>query len=75
MKAKVVNASDFKAKCLRMLDELGPEGLLIMKRGKPVARVLPVSDRNPGQLIGSLRGKIKIKGDIFKTGIKWNAES
>jgi prevent-host-death family protein len=74
-KAKVMNASEFKAKCLRVLDELEPEGLLIMKRGKPVARVIPVSERNALQLVGSLQGKIKIKGHIFSTGTKWNAQS
>jgi hypothetical protein len=26
-------------------------------------------------LIGSFKGKIKIKGNILTTGVKWNAES
>jgi len=74
-KAKVINASEFKAKCLKILDELEPGGVLILKRGKPVARVIPVSDRNALQLVGSLKDKIKIKGDILSTGVKWNAQS
>jgi antitoxin (DNA-binding transcriptional repressor) of toxin-antitoxin stability system len=73
--AKAMNASEFKAKCLKILDELEPSGLLILKRGKPVARVVPVSERNPMQLVGSLKGKIKIKGDILSTRAKWNAQS
>jgi len=36
--------------------------------------VLPVRD-NDGDLIGSLAGKLHIKGDIFTTGEKWDAES
>ena len=72
---KTINASDFKARCLRILDELEPAGLLILKKGKPVARVIPVTDRKPLQLAGSLKGKIKIKGDILSTGTKWNAQS
>lgn len=72
---KTINASEFKARCLRILDELEPPGVLILKRGKPVARVIPVPDKNPLQLVGSLKGKIKVKGDIFSTGLKWNAES
>ncbi len=72
---RVMNASEFKAKCLKVLDQLEPSGLLIIKRGKPVAKVIPVSERNALQLVGSLRGKIKIKGNIFNTGTKWNAES
>lgn len=63
-----MNASDFKAKCLKVLDELEPSGLLILKRGKPVSRVIPVLYRNPLELVGTLKGKIKIKGDIFSTG-------
>ena len=72
---KTINASDFKARCLKILDELEPAGVLILKRGKPVARVIPVTDRNPLQLVGSLKGKIKIKGNILSTGMKWNAQS
>ena len=70
-----MNASDFKAKCLKILDELEPSGILILKRGKPIARVIPVANRSPLQLVGSLKGKIKIKGDLLQTGEKWNAES
>lgn len=72
---KTITATEFKAKCLKILDELDPAGVVILKRGKPVARVVPVSDRNPMQLVGSMKGKVKIKGDILSTGIKWNAES
>jgi antitoxin (DNA-binding transcriptional repressor) of toxin-antitoxin stability system len=73
--AKIINASDFKARCLKILDELEPEGVVILKRGKPVARVVPLTNTNVLQLVGSLKKKIKIKGDIFSTGEKWNAES
>jgi prevent-host-death family protein len=74
-KIKAINASDFKAKCLKILDELEPSGVLILKRGKPVARLIPVADQTPLQLVGSLKGKIKIKGDILSTNVKWNAQS
>ncbi len=69
-----VNAAKFKEQCLSLLDNLGPEGIVITKRGKPVARVIPIS-RDCASLIGSLRGKLEIKGDVFSTGLKWNAES
>src|SRR5262245_19216602 len=52
-KQKCMNASEFKASCLRILDELDPSGLVILKRGKPVAKLIPLSDRSPKQLIGS----------------------
>ena len=72
---KELNASEFKARCLKILDHLEPSGITILKRGKPVARVIPLPDRTPKQLIGSMKGKIKIKGDILKTGVRWDAQS
>ena len=72
--SKTMGAAKFKEQCLALLDELGPEGLVITKRGKPVARVLPY-DREFASLIGSLRHKIKIRGDLLSTGIKWDADA
>jgi prevent-host-death family protein len=69
-----VNASKFKEQCLALLDNLGPEGILITKHGKPVARVIPASADCAG-LIGSMKGRIQVKGDILSTGVQWNAES
>lgn len=57
-----------------MLDKVDPEGVVITKRGKPVAKLVPVPTDN-AELIGSLRGRIRIKGDIMSTGVKWDAES
>ena len=69
-----VNASLFKAQCLSLLDELSPEGLTITKRGKPVAKLMPISS-DCGGLIGILKGTLTVHGDIFSTAEKWNAES
>jgi prevent-host-death family protein len=74
-KEKTISATEFKAKCLEILDHLDREGVVVSKRGKPIARVIPYSSMETRELIGSMKGKIKIKGDIFSTGIKWNAES
>ena len=40
---KTVNASEFKAKCLAILDEVAATGehFVILKHGEPVARLLP----------------------------------
>jgi prevent-host-death family protein len=72
---ETLTATEFKAKCLRILENLGPEGLTVTKRGRPIARVTPVSAADHGKFYGSLKGKIKIKGDLFSTGVKWNAQS
>jgi antitoxin (DNA-binding transcriptional repressor) of toxin-antitoxin stability system len=66
-----INASKFKEQCLALLDNLDSEGILITKRGKPVARLIPESS-GCAALIGSMRGKIAIKGDLFSTGAKRN---
>ncbi|MBC7785017.1 MAG: type II toxin-antitoxin system Phd/YefM family antitoxin [Burkholderiales bacterium] len=67
-------AAEFKQKCLAVLDRVGPEGLMITKRGKPVAVLHPVSSGSAA-LIGSLKGKITIKGSILSTGVHWDAQS
>jgi prevent-host-death family protein len=72
---KTMPAAEFKAKCLKILDELEAEGIVITKRGRPVARVIPAVEADNKKLIGSMKGKIEIHGDLFSTGMKWNAES
>ena len=69
---KQIGAAKFKEQCLALLDQLDAEGLVVTKRGKPVARVLPFASPK-GHLIGSLRDKIQVKGDISTTGLEWDA--
>jgi prevent-host-death family protein len=69
-----IGAAQFKEHCLSLLDNIGPEGLIITKHGKPVAKLIPI-EVDSSILIGSLEGKIKICGDLVSTGVKWNAES
>lgn len=71
---KQIGAAKFKEQCLSILDHLDPEGVVITKHGKPVAKLIPV-ERSFKDLIGSLRGQVKIKGDIMSTGEKWDADS
>jgi prevent-host-death family protein len=69
-----INASKFKEQCLALLDNLEPEGIVITKHGKPVARLIPASS-DCADLIGSMKGKIRVHGDILSTGLNWDAES
>ena len=71
---KEIAAAKFKEQCLALLDQLDPDGLIVTKRGKPVARVVPY-DSQGADLIGSLRHKLKIKGSLFTTGLHWNADA
>ena len=71
---KSIPAAKFKAQCLSLLDRVGPEGIVITKHGKPVAKLVPVGVESSA-LIGRFKGKIRIKGDILSTGLRWDAES
>lgn len=72
MEPMMIGAARFKEQCLALLDRLAPEGLVITKRGKPVARVLPYH-QDFASLIGCLRDKITVRGDMT-TGARWNAD-
>ena len=69
-----IAAAKFKERCLSILDRVGPDGIVITKRGKPVAKLIPIRTASAG-LIGSLKGKLKIKGNILTTGVRWDAQS
>jgi prevent-host-death family protein len=69
-----INASKFKEQCLALLDNLDPEGIIITKHGKPVARLIPASS-DCADLIGSMKGKIRVHGGLLSTGLNWDAES
>jgi prevent-host-death family protein len=73
MVMKQVSASKFKEQCLSLLDSVDPEGIVVTKRGKPVAKLIPFGN-DSADLIGSLKGKLKTKGEIISTGIRWDAE-
>jgi len=67
-----INASKFKEQCLFLIDHLDEAGIVITKHGKPVAKVLPI-ESGCAHLIGALKGKIRIHGDVLSTGLEWDA--
>ncbi len=69
-----MNVSKFKEQCLTLLEELGPDGLVITKRGRPIAKVMPITQECAG-LIGSLKGRLNPKGNLLTTGLRWDAKS
>jgi len=71
---KQMAASKFKEQCLALIDRVDRDGIVITKRGRPVAKLIPLGV-DSANLIGSLRGKVKIKGDLLSTGVRWDAES
>jgi prevent-host-death family protein len=72
-----ITAANFKTNCLRLMDEVATrrQPLVITKRGKPVAKLVPVSD-GPIDIFGRMAGTIKICGDIVgPTGESWEADA
>jgi antitoxin (DNA-binding transcriptional repressor) of toxin-antitoxin stability system len=58
-KDKTVSAAEFKVKCLWILDHLKPEGVVITKQGRAVARVIPMISETPK--VRQVRGKDALK--------------
>jgi len=72
MKTKTIPAGAFKARCLAIMDEVQAkrEAVVITKRGKPVARLVPV-EKQEDDIFGFMKGKgkIEIKGDIVSPAL------
>jgi len=62
-----IAAGEFKAKCLRIMDEINETGkpLVVTKRGVPMVRLVPItkSGMKPKSIIGRLEGIMQIVGD------------
>ena len=62
---KTMPAGEFKARCLKVMDHVRAkrEPVLITKKGRPVAKLVPPDDR-PEDIFGCLSDRIEIVGDI-----------
>jgi prevent-host-death family protein len=72
-----IAAGKFKSVCLKILDEVNEsrQEVIITKRGKPVAKLVPVEPKPPRPLFGYMKGTVEIVGDIISpSGEKWEAE-
>ena len=60
-----MKASEFKAKCLKLMDEVADSGeeIVITKYGKPVSKLIPFR-KKPKSFFGADKDRIKILGDI-----------
>lgn len=71
-----VPAGEFKARCLQLLDAVAATGhaLTITRRGRPIARVVPMPSE--GSLFGALAGSVKVQGDnVGPAGERWEADA
>ena len=70
-----VSATQFKAKCLRLMDEVAQSGepLVVTKHGKPIVTVT-ATQPTPRPLFGADAGSIEISGDIVQPiPAEWDA--
>jgi prevent-host-death family protein len=71
-----IGAGEFKAKCLHLLDEVhrSRTEIVITKRGRPVARLLPADDQ-AAAILGRMQGSADILGDLIAPlNENWNAD-
>jgi prevent-host-death family protein len=80
MTAKTVAAAEFKATCLRLIDEMNEDGqpITITKRGRPVAVLMPVLEAPTGKkgIVGVMKGSVLRYDDPFAPAIdpgEWDA--
>lgn len=77
MKEATFPVSEFKAKCLRLLEEVAREGksLTITKHGRPIARVSPAAASSATSLRGTWKDTVRVHGDIvhFTTAGEWES--
>ena len=75
--ARTMKASEFKAKCLKLMDEVAQTGdeIIITKNSQPVAKLAPYRER-PKSWFGRDRDKLRILGDIISPiDVEWEADS
>lgn len=65
---KQMPAGQFKSRCLAVMDQVQQSGepVLITKRGKPVAKLVP-AEKNGEDIFGYLIGKARIVGDVMNS--------
>ena len=73
-----IPAAQFKANCLRLMDEVARRRtpIVITKRGKPVAKLVPADDK-PIDIFGRMAGTIRIVGDIISPidDVEWTGDA
>ena len=74
---RTIKASEFKAKCLKIMDEVAATGEPVenTKNGVPVAHLVPAL-RWPKTLFGAMKRSVLYMGDVVSpTGEEWEAKS
>ncbi len=73
-----ISAAEFKARCLKLMDEVAKtrKPIVITKRGKPVAKLVPAESEARKPLFGCMAGTVTFEGDIMAPlDVEWEAEA
>ena len=74
---RTIEASEFKAKCLKLMDKVTQSGreIIITKNGCPVSRLVPYREK-PKSLSGVDKGRFEIQGDVVApVDVEWEAQT
>ena len=72
---RTIKASVFRAKCLKLMDEVAETGeeIVITKNGRAIAKLVAYREK-PRSLFGIDKGRIRILGDIISPiDVEWEA--
>ena len=80
MRTRQISATEFKAKCLRIIREMGSDGcpVVVTRRGRPVALLSPLPQSDASSFVGRLRGTVLGYEDPFAPAASpddWSAGS
>ncbi len=73
-----ISAAQFKARCLKLMDEIARtrEPIVITKRGRPVAKLVPADPDRRKPLFGCMAGTVISEADIMAPlGVQWQADA
>lgn len=73
-----ISAAQFKARCLKLMDEIARtrRPIVITKRGRPVAKLVAVEPESRKPLFGCMAGTVTFEGDILDPpGVEWEAQA
>ena len=73
-----ISAAEFKAKCLKLMDEIARtrKSIVITKRGKPLVKLVPADHAPRKPLYGCMAGTVTYEGDLLAPlDVEWEAEA
>ena len=76
MQERTITASEFKARCFALLDQVRQTKvpLVITKRGEPVARLVPIAEDDRSPTMGSVTLIADDDAAYYRTRDDWDAD-